>query len=219
MSDLARKLAGKFLVLDGPDGCGKSTQLALLAEWLTGQKLPLTTTRDPGGTPVGEKVREILLGRGNGHIATTCETMLFMASRAQLVAEVIRPALEAGQCVLCDRFISSTIAYQGASAGDVAVAAEAIVQVGEIAVGGLWPDLTVVLDLPPEVGLQRVSQTRHHDRMEVKSIDYHRRVRANFQRLCAEAIYPRPVVQVNADQPAQQIQDCLRKLLSEWDFA
>ena len=110
MASLSKKLAGKFIVFDGPDGCGKSTQLSLTAEWISGQGLDVVTTRDPGGTAIGDRIREILLDNAHQEMAVECETMLYMASRAQLVAEIVRPALAAGDCVLSDRYIFSTIA-------------------------------------------------------------------------------------------------------------
>jgi dTMP kinase len=176
MTDLAPTLAGKFLVVDGPDGAGKSTQMRMLAEYLTARHVPLTVTRDPGGTAVGDKIRAILLDNANGDIAPACELMLYMASRAQLVAEVIQPALTAGRCVLCDRYVSSTIAYQGAAGVDAAT----IRQVAQPAVGSVWPDLTIIVDVPAEFGLGRAGRAGGHDRMESKSLEFHRRVRESF---------------------------------------
>jgi len=193
-------LRGQFIVLDGPDGAGKSTQLALLAEVLRGAGLEVVTVRDPGGTAIGDRIRAILLDKTHMEMAVACELMLYMASRAQLVAQEIRPALKRGACVLCDRYISSTIAYQGAGGADVA----AIRSVGNVAVGGLWPALTIILDLPADVGLTRVGKrgtpgtfeqapadsaeantpageaNANMDRMELKGLEFHRRVRDGF---------------------------------------
>jgi dTMP kinase len=138
MGELVDKLAGRFVVIDGPDGAGKSTQLKLLAEHLRAAGLAVCEVRDPGGTAIGDRIRAILLDRAHGEMAVACELMLYMASRAQLAAEVIRPALSGGQCVLGDRYISSTIAYQGAGGMD----AESVRQAGRIAVGATWPDPT-----------------------------------------------------------------------------
>ena len=180
MAELADKLAGKFIVIDGPDGAGKSTQVKLLAGDLRGRGLTVCEVRDPGGTAIGERVRQILLDVGHHGMATTTETMLFMASRAQLVAEVIGPALRRGECVVGDRFISSTVAYQGAGGMD----SSAVRAVGQIAVGGLWPDLTVILDLPAEQGFERLREAR--DRMESKDAAFHREVRRLFLAQAAE---------------------------------
>jgi len=211
------KLAGRFIVLDGPDGCGKSTQLAMLAEHLTGQGLTVETVRDPGGTAVGEAIRKILLDRDNVSMTPTCETMLFMASRAQLVHECVRPALAGGKVVLCDRFVSATIAYQGASGVDAA----AIVKLADVAIGGVWPDLTIILDVPVEVGTQRAGAPRpapgrrgradqpclFGDRMEARGSAFHESVRRNFLALCEGGMYPRPVAKVDGRGDAQRVAD------------
>jgi len=174
VSDWATKLAGKFVVIDGPDGSGKSTQLKLLAEHLRSAGLEVVEARDPGGTPLGEAIRRILLAGDHSEMTPACETMLYMASRAELAAKVIRPAVEAGKCVLCDRYISATIAYQGAGGIDP----EKIRAIGDVAVGGLRPDLTVILDIPAEVGLARLTDAP--DRMESKDVEFHKKVRRIF---------------------------------------
>lgn len=197
MGDLADKLRGKFIVLDGPDGAGKTTQLQLLADRLEADGLSVRRVRDPGGTAIGEQVRKILLSPDSGEIAPDCEMVLFMASRLQLVAEHIRPAIEAGHVVLCDRFVSATVAYQGTSG----VAADRIIKIWQVAGEAFWPDLTVILDLPPETGLRRVAErngTGAADRMEQRPDAYHRRVREIFAAL--GDCYPAPVRHVKASQ-------------------
>jgi dTMP kinase len=176
MSDWNDRLAGRFIVVDGPDGAGKSTQTALLAKALREQGVTVRQVRDPGGTAIGDRVREILLDPACEEMAVRTELMLYMASRAQLVAEIVRPALQAGQCVLSDRYISSTIAYQGAGGADV----DEVRRVGDVAVGGLWPDLTILLDLPSDEGLARAAKRSDPDRMEAKAREFHRRVRELF---------------------------------------
>lgn len=164
-----------FVSLDGLDGTGKSTQARMLAEWLTAQKVPVTSCTDPGGTALGAELRRILLFGREHRIATTTEAMLFMASRAQLVEEVIRPALERGEVVISDRFLLANVVYQGHAGG---LSAADLWSVGKVATGGLEPDLTLVLDLPPEVAVQR--RNRDADRMEEKGEDYFARVRTGF---------------------------------------
>jgi len=217
-------------VIDGPDGAGKSTQIAMLAEFLREQGLAVAQSRDPGGTAVGDRIRAILLDNAHAEMAVACETMLYMASRAQLVAEVIRPALERGACVLCDRFVSSTIAYQGAGGADI----EAIRRVAEVAVGGVWPDLTVILDLGHDEGLRRAAQRvpcpspsagvpcpspRGHvppalDRMESKGDRFHQRVREKF--LAQAKAQPDKFAVIDAAGPVEQVQSRLREKLSDW---
>jgi dTMP kinase len=163
---------GLFLSLDGLDGTGKSTQCRLLAGWLRGRGCDVVECTDPGGTPVGDALRELLRRHD---MTPPCEAFLFMASRAQLTAEVIRPALEAGRVVVCDRYLLANVVYQGHAGGlDVAT----LWEVGWLATGGLEPDLTLVLDLPPESA--RARRGRAPDRIEGRDDAYHDRVRAGF---------------------------------------
>jgi dTMP kinase len=164
-----------FVSLDGLDGTGKSTQARLLAEWLSAQKVPVTSCTDPGGTALGAELRRILLFGREHRIGTTTEAMLFMASRAQLVEEVIRPALERGEVVISDRFLLANVVYQGHAGG---LSADDLWAVGRVATGGLEPDLTLVFDLPPEIAVQR--RNRDADRMEAKGEEYFARVRTGF---------------------------------------
>ena len=210
MNDFIDKLSGRFIVIDGPDGAGKSTQLKLLAEFLQAGGLDVCQTRDPGGTHIGDKIREILLDRSNEGMAVECETMLYMASRAQLAAEVIRPALAAGRCVLCDRYISSTIAYQGAGGADT----DAIRTAAEIATGGLWPDLTIILNLPAGDGLDRLPSSP--DRMEAKGAAFHAEVRRQF--LAQAEASPESFAVVDAAGNVEQVQERLRRVVLYWNF-
>lgn len=164
-----------FITLDGIDGGGKSTQLAMLSDWLESQGLRVLNFRDPGTTALGNAVREILLHREDIPLANTTEMLLYMAARAQLVAENIRPALESGAVVLCDRFLLANVVYQG-SAGGVDI--EALWQVGRVATGGCMPDVTVVLDIDPQLASKRIQ--RGQDRLEKRGIEYFRRVRQGF---------------------------------------
>lgn len=203
-------VSGKFIVIDGPDGAGKGTQIVNLAGWIERAGGACLCTRDPGGTPVGDRIRHVLLDYDLTEMDATCETLLFMASRAQLVAEVVRPALAAGRTVICDRFISATCAYQVAAG----FPRETVLQLGRQAVGETWPHLTIVLDLPPEVGFERIGRTPGQagrrdgggqvslfegtspDAMERRPLEFHRRVRRLFREL--PQVYPAPAVLVDA---------------------
>lgn len=185
------KLVGRFIVLDGGEGCGKSTQARRLVDFLQEEQgLPVTFVRDPGATGIGEQLRNLLLDPANDAMAMRCEMLCYMAARAQMVAEIIKPALERGDVVLCDRFVSSTLAYQ---LGGDGLTRDEIMAVGQVAVAGTWPDLTVVLDMPVEASQQRVrpkyvampgdtadQPAPSKDRIEQRPLEYHERVRQNF---------------------------------------
>jgi len=208
---LAAKLKGKFVVFDGPDGCGKSTQRRLLGEVLAEAGCGVVHCHDPGGTTIGDRIRHLLLDYDLAEMDVRCETLLFMASRAQLVGEVIQPAVQAGRVVLCDRFVSSTCAYQGAQGYDI----QRVIDVAPYAIGDRWPDVTVLLDVDVETGFDRTGRKAHHagknrrkeagqqnlfndantDAMEARPLEFHRRVREIFLKLGEH--YPRPVVVVD----------------------
>ena len=166
---------GKFIVLEGPEGSGKSTQGARLAARREAEKLRVVPVREPGGTVIGEQVRKVLLDAKNHHMTVGTELLLYMACRAQLVHEVIRPALDAGSVVLADRFLTSTIVYQGLAGGR---GASEVKRLYRETCGDIEPDLVVLLDLDAEAGLARVQ--RSFDRMEQKPIEFHRRVRDGY---------------------------------------
>lgn len=222
------KLAGQFIVLDGPDGCGKGTQLRLLADKLTAQGLSVVMAKDPGGTVIGDRIRSVLLDYDLSQMDVRCETFLFMASRAQLVGEVVEPAVRGGQIVLCDRFISSTCAYQGAAGYDV----HRVIEVGRYAVGDTWPGLTIILNVPPEEGFRRTGRKPHHagrhrsrgdsgqtmllsdarvDAMEARPLEYHRRVHKMFLSLPSE--YPGRVEIVDGMGTPAQVHDRIMELI------
>lgn len=175
MHDWHAKLAGRFIVFDGPDGSGKSTQFARFAALCREHDVTVCEVREPGGTAIGEQIRAVLLDPANVDMSLRCEMLLYMASRAQLVEQVIRPALQRRELVLADRFISSTLAYQGTAGG---MSREEIMAVGRIAVGECWPDLTVLFDVDEHVAATRLNPLL--DRMEQKGVDFHRRVRQGY---------------------------------------
>ena len=170
------------MTLEGPEGSGKTVVARRLAEELQRRGLKVVLTREPGGTRLGERVREILLGRDDLGIDPRADALLFNAARAQLVAEVVRPALDAGEVVICARFADSTLAYQGYGAGLPILDLRAI---ATVATGGMDPDLTVLLDVDPEVGIQRKREGARN-RFESIDLDFHRRVRAGFLELARD---------------------------------
>jgi dTMP kinase len=185
-------LAGKFIVLDGPDGCGKSTQMEKLAATIQAAGLTVVRLREPGGTSIGEQIRQILLACKNDEMDLRCEMLLYMAARAQMVQEMVKPALAKGEVVLSDRFASSTFAYQGGGGG---MDFTAIDNVAQVAVDGTWPSLTIILDITTEAAQARLNPTikrgkttiqqvgLFHDRIEQRDMDYHRRVRQGYLQL------------------------------------
>lgn len=209
--DSLQRLAGRFIVFDGPDGAGKSTQRKMLADALEAAGVDMISCRDPGGTVIGDRIRSVLLDNDLTDMNVRCEAMLFMASRAQLVTEIIRPALAANKAVLCDRFVTSTCAYQGAAGHDP----KAVIELATLAIGDCWPDATLIVDVDVDRGFKRIGRRPHHagknrkrssgegmlfdgiqpDAMEARSIDFHRRVRTLF--LGVHEYYPRPVVTVD----------------------
>ena len=220
-------LRGCFFVLDGPDGAGKTTARQEVARRLREASIEVTECRDPGGTVTGDRIRGILLDHDLSGMDVRCETLLFMASRAQLVAECIRPALNAGHVVLCDRFVSSTCAYQVAAGNDLG----SILALARFAVGSCWPDLTLILDVPVDVGFTRIAQrsspqrgggngagvktaTIVHDSMESRSAAFHQAVRDHFLELPLQ--YPSPVEIVDATAPLPEVVDDILERLSSF---
>lgn len=174
------KKRGVFITLEGIDGVGKSTQALLLEKYLGQVGWDPLLLREPGGTRIGEAIREIILKPDYGELAPPAELLLYEAARAQLVTEKIRPALEKGRAVVCERYTDSTLAYQGFGLGQEK---EAILRLNELATGGLKPDLTILLDLEPEEALHRSGR---EDRIENRDLAYYRRVREGFLWLAEE---------------------------------
>jgi dTMP kinase len=195
-----------FISLDGLDGTGKSTQCRLLAEWLRKQGTAVVECADPGGTPVGNAIRDLLLDQRQD-MSLPCEALLFMASRAQLTAEVIRPGLAAGHTVLVDRYLLANVVYQGHAGG---LDPDRLWQIGQLATGGLLPDLTFVLDLPVDVALSR--RTGPADRVESRDLAYHTRVREGF--LAEARRHPDTIQVVDASQSIQKVHEQIRHVLA-----
>ncbi|MBL7215591.1 MAG: dTMP kinase [Phycisphaerae bacterium] len=204
---MKQKLAGKFLVLDGPDGCGKSTQVRLLSEWIAEQDVDVVSYRDPGTTVVGEKIRDILLDPSHEGMGDNVEVLLYMAARAQVWKEHIGPDLKTGKCVLMDRWVSSTCAYQGWAGG---FGIEKVLTIGADSLERLWPDVTIVLDVDLETARRRMQ--RDLDRMEQKGDAYHAKVREGFLRL---ADYHSDVKVVDATEGVEEVHQDVLKYIQE----
>jgi dTMP kinase len=201
---------GLFITLEGPEGSGKSLQASALAEGLKDQGYSVTLTREPGGTTLGERIRELLLTDQIGVITPEAEALLFSASRAQLAAEIIRPSLEAGDIVVCDRYTDSTLAYQGYGRG---LSLEGLRSLLAFATGGLLPDLTFYLDLPVEVGLERrCNMGKQPNRLDREEIGFHRRVRNGFLKLAKER---GRWVTIDATQTPETVREAIRRAVAE----
>jgi dTMP kinase len=216
---------GKFIVFEGVEGAGKTTQIHQTATWLQNccsLEQEIVITREPGGTKLGQRIRQLLLEdtddapaeRLSQQVDRRTELLLYGADRAQHVAAVIRPQLDRGNIVLCDRFTDSTIAYQGYGRG---FELAEIDRVNQLATGGLQSDLTLWLDLDVSIGLERVSARGKPDRMEQATLDFHQRVRQGYQELAK--IYPERIVRIDADRSESSIQLAIQTILIQLGLA
>jgi dTMP kinase len=193
-----------FITFEGPDGCGKTTQARMLVDYFNARNIPAILTREPGGTAISEQIREVILSKRNFTMQSETEALLFSAARAQIVAELIRPALATGKIVVCDRYADSTLAYQGYGLG---LDLDALHAITKFATGGLVPDLTFYVDVPVEVGLAR----RHRgetNRLDQKAAEYHARVRAGYLELARGE--PRRWVIIDGTRSIEVVQDDIR---------
>ncbi|HOT90821.1 MAG TPA: dTMP kinase [Anaerolineae bacterium] len=203
-------VSGLFITLEGPDGSGKTTQARMLVEWLREQGHPVLATREPGGTRIGEAIRNVLHDCAHVEMAPQTEILLYSASRAQHVAEVIRPALAAGKIVVCDRYFDSTYAYQGYGRG---LPLPTLQVITDFAVQGLIPDLTLYLDIAPEVGLQRRAHSGEAlNRLDREALAFHERVRAGYLELAAAD--PARWHIIDAHRTPEAVQAALREIVS-----
>lgn len=200
-----------FITLEGSDGSGKTTQVPLLAEAIREAGYELVVTREPGGTEIGDQVRQVIMDLKNKRMEPTTEILLFQASRAQLVRELIVPSLEDGKVVLCDRYADSTLAYQGyGHETDL----EQLTRIVEFATGGLKPDLTLYLDIDAEEGLQRRSADNEKwDRMDDYDLAFHQRVRDGYNKMITDE--PERWVVIDGRRSVDQVQADLRRVVLE----
>ncbi|MBU0503898.1 MAG: dTMP kinase [Candidatus Omnitrophota bacterium] len=204
-------MKGKFITFEGSEGCGKSTQSMMLCQYLRAKGLKIVYLREPGGTKISEKIRRILLDHRNNSMSSVCEMLLYMSARAQIVEQVIKPALKQGKIVICDRFLDSTIAYQGYGLGmDI----KTIRYVGDLVTSGIRPDLTVFLDLPVKKGLNVRSRVK--DRIERRTLNYHFRVRQGYLKLAAQEPNRIKIVKVALEK--SETQSNIRGLIDKYVF-
>ena len=203
---------GKFITFEGCDGCGKSTQLKLLSEYLTKNDVPHIFTREPGGGKISEAIREILLNGKNAEMTDECEALLYAASRAQHLRDKVEPALSSGKLVVCDRYVDSSFAYQAFARG---LGFEFIEKINAFALENYLPDCTVFFDLTPEEAFERKHGADENDRLEQAGMAFHKRVYEGYK--AVEKAYPNRVVAVDGKQTPQQIFAQVLQILKERD--
>ena len=203
-------MAGLFITVEGPDGSGKSTQIKKIKTFLIEKGYDVVVTREPGGTPIGEKIREIILDREHIEMDEMTEALLYAASRAQHVAEVISPAVKAGKIVICDRFVDSSIVYQGIGRG---LGVELVENINKHAVGHMQPHVTFLFKLSPEIGIQRKQFQGNEDRLEREKMDFHNRVFTGYMNL--EDLYPTRIKAIDASGTVEEVFDQIKERLHQ----
>ena len=198
-----------FVTFEGPEGSGKTTKARLLADYLQSRGFPVLLTREPGGTAISEQIREVLLSTRNQAMQHETEALLFSAARAQIIAELIRPALAAGKIVICDRYADSTLAYQGYGLG---LDLDALRAITRFATGGLVPDLTFYVDVPVEIGLAR-KHRGELNRLDQKDIAYHARVRAGYLEMAQSE--PKRWIVIDGARSVDGVQQEIRQLVNQ----
>ncbi|MNB99727.1 Thymidylate kinase [compost metagenome] len=203
---------GFFITLEGGDGAGKTTVLGRVAAYLQNHSMPYIITREPGGIEIAEKIRSIILDPAHTAMDARTEALLYAAARSQHLAEVVEPALQQGLTVLCDRFVDSSLVYQGHARG---LGIEQVRNINEFATGGRKPDLTFYLDVDPEVGLSRIAanQDREVNRLDLEKLDFHQKVREGYQLVVQSD--PERVVVLDANRPIHMVEQDIVRTLKE----
>lgn len=202
----------RFITFEGGEGCGKSTVLKAIKERLESEGVSVVLTREPGGTPIAEQIRNVILDKGNTAMDGRTEALLYAASRRQHLVEKIWPALKEGKTVLCDRYLDSSLAYQGGARG---LGIDEVLSINLFATEGTYPDLTLLFDLEPEQGLARIAanQNREVNRLDLEKLDFHHQVRNNFLALAKR--YPDRYVIIDASQPLADVIEDAYKAIKE----
>ena len=191
---------GLFITVEGTDGSGKSTQIALMKDYFIKKGRDAVLTREPGGTIISEKIRDIILDTSHGEMSPITEALLYASARAQLVHEIIKPSLESGRVVICDRFLDSSYVYQGFGRG---IGIKMIESINSAALNGIFPDITFFFDMDPEAALKRRMESTGADRMEKEDIDFHKRVYKGYKELCS--MFPERIKPIDANRSIEEI--------------
>lgn len=198
-------MKGLFITFEGVDGCGKSTQMRFLSEYLTERGIEPVLTREPGGCNISEQIRDMVLDIENREMGDRTEALLYAAARAQHVEEVVRPAVKAGKIVLCDRFIDSSLAYQGVGRG---LGIDKVMDINRFAMGDMMPDKTFFLDFPPQLAFGRMSKKRVHDRLETQEEEFYVMLYNGFVKLAE--LYPERIIRIDASGDKFTTQEIIR---------
>lgn len=191
---------GVFLTMEGPDGAGKSTQIELLRDYLSRKGYDIIVCREPGGTKISEAIRQVILNKDFTEMSHITELLLYTAARAQLMEEVIRPALKEGKVVICDRFVESSAVYQGIARG---MGIELVYEINQYAIGDTLPDLTIMIDLDAKTGISRKKEQAELDRMEREALDFHEKVVKGYREIAA--LHPERIYKVDGHQTIEEI--------------
>lgn len=201
-------MKGLFISIEGTDGAGKSTQIELLKKYIIEKGRDVIVTREPGGTPISEKIREIILDNNNSEMSHITEALLYAASRAQHVNEKIKPALMQGKIIICDRFVDSSIAYQCAARG---ISREIIEDINKYAIDGVMPDITLYFDITPQEGIKRKKNMHTLDRIEQEKQDFHNKVYEGYQMLLK--LYPERIKRIDASKDIYDVHNQVLKYI------
>lgn len=201
---------GFFISVEGTDGSGKTTQINLIKEYLTGKGYEVLLTREPGGNKISEKIRNIILDTENTEMGKVTEMLLYASSRAQLVSEFIKPAIDAGKIVICDRFVDSSYVYQGFGRG---IDLMTIADVNRIALDGVMPDITFFFDISPEIALKRRIESTGADRIEKENMEFHMRVYDGYRKLAI--LFPERITTIDSDRSKESIFKDVKAYLDE----
>jgi dTMP kinase len=201
---------GLFITFEGTDGSGKTTQIKLLEEYMNKKGYEVVLSREPGGTRVSELIRDLILDPINMEIVPLTEMILYAASRAQHVAQVIKPAIDAGKIVICDRFVDSSYAYQGSGRG---VDLKIVADVNRVAIDGMIPDMTFFLDIDPEIAIKRRINSTGADRIEQEKMDFHKRVYEGYKKMAL--LYPDRIKTIDANKSIEEIYSQINEYLTE----
>ncbi|MCM3444347.1 dTMP kinase [Metabacillus halosaccharovorans] len=208
-------MKGKFITFEGPEGAGKTSVLELLMTELSGTEMEMIFTREPGGIHISEKIREVILNKEHTEMDSRTEALLYAAARRQHLVERVVPAIESGKIVLCDRFIDSSLAYQGYARG---LGIEEVLSINEFAINGLMPDLTFYFKIDPKVGLQRISKSseREKNRLDLEELSFHQKVQEGYEKVID--MFPERIVVIDAEKSLEEVvaevKNKLKKVIS-----